>query len=86
MTERTGSETVTFRHPFRLDGADELQPAGCYVIESNYEMIEGLSFPAFRRGSTVIRLPGRLGSTESARVIDIAPVQLAAAPARDALG
>ncbi len=86
MIERTSSKTVTFQHPFRLSGADDLQPAGHYVIESDYETIEGMSFPAFRRVSTVIRLPGRLGSTESARIVDIAPVELAAALAKDALG
>ena len=62
MTERTRSKTVTFQHPFRLSGADDLQPAGRYVVESDYETIEGLSFPAFRRVSTVIRLPGGLAA------------------------
>jgi hypothetical protein len=28
MTTRTNTETVTFQHPFRLSGTDEVQPAG----------------------------------------------------------
>ena len=86
MTERTRSKTVTFLHPFTLNGADDIQPAGRYLVEFDYETIEGLSYPAYRRISTVIRLPGRPGSTELARVVDVAPAELAAALARDAVG
>jgi hypothetical protein len=37
MTVRTTSKTVTFMHPFNLSGADEVQPAGTYTVETDEE-------------------------------------------------
>jgi hypothetical protein len=48
MTMRSLHETITFQHPFRIRGID-LLPPGPYEIITDEEMIEGLSFPAFRR-------------------------------------
>lgn len=84
MTTRTSSETVTFQHPFKLSGADDLQPAGSYVVETDEELLQTSLNPAYRRLSTFIRLPGRSGSAEVARIVDIDPVELSAALARDA--
>ncbi len=84
MTTRTSRETVTFRHPFRLSGADDLIPAGSYLVETDEELIEYLSFPAWHRLSTLIHLAGRPGSTELGRVMPIDPAELAAAQADDA--
>lgn len=84
MITRTGSETVTFMHPFRLSGVDEVQPAGRYLVETDEELLQTLSFPAYRRLSTFIHLAGRPNSSELARVVNIDPAELAAALARDA--
>jgi hypothetical protein len=84
MTTRTSSKIITFLHPFKLSGADEMQPAGCYVVETDEELLQSLSRPAYRRLSTFIRLPGRLGSTALAQVVDLDPAELTAALARDA--
>ena len=84
MNTRTTGETVTFRHSFRLSGVDDVQPAGCYRVETDEELLQGLSVPAYRRISTFIRLPGRHGSAELARVVDIHPAELVAALASDA--
>jgi hypothetical protein len=84
MTTRTTSETITFLHPFRLSGADDIQPAGQYLVETDEELIQSLSFPAYRRLSTLIHLAGRPNRNELARVVDIDPAELAAARARDA--
>lgn len=83
MTVRTSSETITFRHPFTLTGVDDLQPAGCYIVETDEELLQ-TSLPAYRRLSTLIRLPGRSGTMELARIIEIDPAELSAALARDA--
>jgi hypothetical protein len=40
---------ITFKHPFRIRGIDRLLPAGGYEVITDEEMIEGLSFAAFRR-------------------------------------
>ena len=46
---RTSRKRVTFRRPFSLSGIDEVQPAGTYMVETSEELIEGLSFPVWRR-------------------------------------
>jgi hypothetical protein len=57
MTIRSRRETVTFKHPFRIRGIDRLLPAGAYEVITDEEMIEGLSFAAFRRIATMIVVP-----------------------------
>ena len=84
MAARTSSETITFRHPFKLSGTDDVQPAGRYIVETDEELLQTSSRPAYRRHATFIRLPGKSGSTELARIIDIDPTELSAALARDA--
>lgn len=84
MTMRTSSNTVTFPHPFKLSGADDVQPAGRYVIETDEELVQTMSHTAYRRLSTFIRLPGRTGSTERARIVDVDPTELAAVLVSDA--
>ena len=84
MTMRTSSSTVTFLHPFKLSGADDVQPAGRYVIETDEELVQTMSHTAYRRLSTFIRLPGRTGSTERARIVDVDPTELAAVLVSDA--
>jgi hypothetical protein len=54
MTIRSRRETVTFKHTFRIRGVDRLLPAGAYEVITDEEMIEGLSFAAFRRIATMI--------------------------------
>lgn len=83
MTIRTMTKTVTFRQPFRLDGFDEVLPAGAYCVETDEELLEGISFPVYRRILTLIHLhetPGRPGVT---RTWKIDPKELEAALERD---
>ncbi len=64
MTVRSRRETVTFVHPFRIKGIDRLLPAGAYEVVTDEEMIDSLSFAAFRRLATMIMVPAELhGST-----------------------
>jgi hypothetical protein len=79
MASRTTSTTVTFRRPFILDGFEQLQEPGIYTVDTNEEQIEALSFPAWHRTSTVIRLLHR-GLVES---VSIDPEQLREALMRD---
>ena len=83
MTIRTTCRTVTFARPFLLRGIEE-QPAGSYVVETDEERIETASVEAYRRISTLIRLPARPGSLVLGQVIDIDPAELAAVLERDA--
>ncbi len=67
---RTTRENVTFDHPFSLDPVDGMQPAGTYTVEIDEDLIEGLSFLAYRRVATTIYLPLRRwgGSLQAVRV------------------
>ena len=84
MTVQTTSRTVTFVHPFNLSGTDEVQPAGIYTVETDEELLEPLSFPAYRRISTLMRLPARPRSTMVSQIVEINPLELAAALTKDA--
>ena len=87
MTMRTRSTTVTFTRPFLLRGIDGVQPAGTYTVETDEELLQALSFPAYRRVATLMFLPSPPGSAASAaglaRVVTIDPGELEAALARD---
>jgi hypothetical protein len=82
MTIRTTSETVTFHLAFWLNGVDRELPPGDYRVLTDEELIEGLSFPAYHRVSTVIFVPAPSGS--AVEMVTIDPVDLAAAQERDA--
>ena len=84
-TERTSRRTVTFTRPFSLSGIDGVQPAGSYTVETDEELLPGLSFPAYRRVATLIFLPARPGDAVSGRVATVDPLELEAAQERDAM-
>jgi len=68
---RTTRESVAFDRPFSLYAVDGVQPAGTYVVEIDEDLIEGLSFLAYRRVATTIYLPlphGGAGSVQAVRV------------------
>src|SRR5688572_25579343 len=84
MVMRTTKSTVTFVRPFRLGAFGEQLPAGRYPVETDEELLEGVSFPVYRRTATMMQLiadPLHAGVTEIA-MID--PAQLAEALAADA--
>jgi hypothetical protein len=72
MTIRTTKRTVSFFRPFMLGEFSEQFPAGRYVIDTDEELLDGMLFPTYLRGATVMQLiPDRRrpGITEPA-VID----------------
>jgi hypothetical protein len=76
VPNRTRREDVVFKRPFHLKGWAEPHPAGTYAVETEEELIEGLSFPAYRRVSTTItRQPSRAGAL--VQVISVDPRELA---------
>ena len=83
MTVRTTSETVTFRHPFNLTGTDEVQPAGTYTVETDEELLQPSSMPAYRRIATLMRLTRTTGAVLT-QIVETNPAELAGALARDA--
>ena len=81
MTTRTRDRTWTFTGPFALKGVDRLLPAGSYRVATDEELIEGLSFPVYRRIATMIFAPGR--NRASLEMLSIDPDDLQAAQERD---
>lgn len=85
MTMRTRRETVTFKHPVRINGIERLLPAGAYEVVTDEEMIEGLSFPSFRRVATMIMVPGAPPHHHSVEMLTVSSIDLADAQHRDAV-
>jgi hypothetical protein len=83
MLERTTQTTVTFNRPAHLQEGTLLLAAGVYVVETDEEIIPGLSFVAYRRLKTSIILPITGGLHAGRQVTEIDPDDLAAALARD---
>jgi hypothetical protein len=84
MTTRSRRETITFKHPFRIEGIDRLLSAGAYEVITDEEMIEGLSFPAFRRVATMIMVPAVAPHVAATEMISISSVALSDAQRIDA--
>jgi hypothetical protein len=82
---RSRRETVTFRHPFRIKGIERQLQAGAYEVVTDEELIEGLSFPCFRRVATMIMVPGAPPHHSSIEMLSISSVDLADAQQADAV-
>lgn len=84
MALRTSTRTVTFARPFELSGFDGPQPAGSYSVETDEELVDGLSFPVHRRIATLIRLPAQSSDSKRVQTVPIDPAELDRALVRDA--
>jgi hypothetical protein len=83
MSVRTTTTTVTFVHPFSLNGTVEAYPAGTYTVETDEELLQASSIPAYRRIATLLRLERTTGRVQT-QIVETNPVELAGALARDA--
>ena len=81
---RSRREVITFKHPFRIKGVDRLLSAGAYEVITDEEMIEGLSFAAYRRVATMIMVPAAVQRGVTMEMISISSVALADAQRIDA--
>jgi hypothetical protein len=64
---RSTTATVIFKNSFRLPGHDTDFPSGSYDVLREDERLDGLTFEAFRRVATYLRVWGRgvkAGQTE----------------------
>jgi hypothetical protein len=84
MTTRSRREQIIFKHSFRIKGIERELAAGTYEVVTDDEMIEGLSFPCFRRLATMIMVPGASPHSSSIEMISINPLDLATARDGDA--
>jgi hypothetical protein len=83
MITRTSNMLVVFRHPFELRGVDGTLPQGEYRVMTDEQLIEELSFPVYRRTSTVIFVPGDSPHGSAIEMVTINPHDLDAAQDRD---
>jgi hypothetical protein len=84
MTTRTTHTQVTFRRPFTLSSLQAMQPAGTYSVETDEEQVDGLSFNAFRRLTTILHLPANPAPGATRQAVQIDAAELAGALAADA--
>jgi hypothetical protein len=75
---------VTFNHPFRIKGIERQLQAGAYEVVTDEELIEGLSFPCFRRVATMIMVPATASRGSTMEMISIGSVDLSDAQRIDA--
>jgi hypothetical protein len=73
---RTTRETVTFEHPLSLCAVDGVQPTGTYTVETDEDLIEGVSFLASRRVATTIYPSLRYGGPGSLQAVPVDPREL----------
>ena len=79
MTIRTTRATISFKAPFRLACFDGDQPAGDYQLETDEELIEGVSRLAYRRVGAFLHIPRGGGTT----VYSVDPQELETVLAKD---
>ena len=82
MAMRTHRKKVVFSQPFVLKGIDRILPPGDYQVVTDEELIEGLSFPVYRRVSTMIFVPAQ-SHPSTIEMVTIDPRDLQAALDRD---
>lgn len=83
MNSRSTKSTVTFAHPFRIAGYDDELPAGDYDVLVDEDLMEGLSFEAYRRTASYLLIGNQAGGRGPAEMRPIDPQDLDAALARD---
>lgn len=73
MNMRSTRSTVTFANPFTLPGYPGDLPAGDYEVLVEEELLQGLSFEAYRRTATYLTVGGmgrHAGRTELRAISD----------------
>ena len=86
MTVRTTRTTISFSRPFKLRDLDDIQPAGDYVLDTDEELIEGLSRLAYRRVATYLHLPSTSRPQGRIELLSVSPAELDAALEKDRIG
>jgi hypothetical protein len=83
LSDRTIQAVVHFSAPFVLRGLDGVHPAGDYDVDHDEQLIDGMSWQAWRRVATYIHLPARAANGPIAQLLAIDPADLDCALRRD---
>ena len=86
MTERTTESEITFCHPFVLTSLVMPLDPGTYRLVVDEELIEGLSFAAYKRTGTHLEIPAVGIDIGSRQLLKVHPQELQAAMHKDAEG
>ncbi len=73
---RTTAKSVTFTRPFLVSGFEGHQPAGTYTVETDEELIEGISFLAYHRTGMRIHLLPSLSRPGITEIVTLDPADL----------
>ena len=83
MSGRTTHSIAHFAAPFVLGGLEGKLPAGDYDIDHDEELIDGMSWLAWRRVATFIHLPARTVKSPTSQLIAIDHAELETAHRQD---
>ncbi|SMH46817.1 hypothetical protein [Maritimibacter sp. HL-12] len=83
MNMRSSTKTVKFSNPFTLSGYPGELPAGDYEIVVEEEILQGLSFEAWRRTATYLTVHVRGGQTGRTERWELTESDLNGALSRD---
>jgi hypothetical protein len=86
MTERTLESEITFSRPFALSPLVVPLDAGTYRLLVDEELIEGLSFPAYRRTATHLEIPALGVNIGTRQLLQVHPRDVEEAMKKDAEG
>lgn len=81
---RTTETEITFTKPFQLEPLVEPQEAGTYRLIVDEELIEGLSFPAYKRVATHLEMPAIAIPTGKRQLLQVSHNDIYRALALDA--
>jgi hypothetical protein len=69
MSIRTTRKIVKFSNPFSIEGVGRVLPAGNYEVVTDEELIEGVSFPVYRRVAAMMLAPTQSSQTPSIEML-----------------
>lgn len=83
MNMRSSRSVVTFSRPFSLAGFPDTLPSGKYEIIVEEELLQGLSFQAYRRTATYMAIHGAGGRPDRTELRKVTETDLERALSRD---
>jgi len=69
MSIRTTRKIVKFSNPFTMEGVGRVLPVDNYEVVTDEELIEGLSFPVYRRVATIMLAPTQSSHAPSVEML-----------------
>ncbi|MGN7714072.1 hypothetical protein [Agrobacterium radiobacter] len=76
MIERTTSSEITFVHQFVLSSLMAPLEAGTYRLVVDEELVEGLSFTAYRRVATHLEIPAISAKTVKRQFLQVSAAEI----------